>query len=101
MRRRILHERRKTGEEESSHSGKRYARLPVRTGGFTVTSSLTRGVLSWGWLLGFAYGGVNSLFPIAIARVTGTIFQGAAPNPMAWAPIFTRSIQVQKSIRSF
>ena len=33
--------------------------------------------------LGLAYGGVNSLFPIAIARVTSTIFQGAAPKPMS------------------
>src|SRR5215216_3976057 len=33
--------------------------------------------------LGLAYGGVNSLFPLAIARVTSTIFNGAAPNPMA------------------
>jgi subfamily B ATP-binding cassette protein MsbA len=33
-----------------------------------------------GLLLGLAYGGVNSLFPIAIARVTSTIFHGAAPN---------------------
>jgi subfamily B ATP-binding cassette protein MsbA len=36
-----------------------------------------------GLALGLAYGGVNSLFPLAIARVTSTIFQGAAPNPMA------------------
>src|SRR5438094_8826094 len=36
-----------------------------------------------GLLLGFAYGGVNSLFPLTIARVTSTIFHGAAPNPMA------------------
>jgi subfamily B ATP-binding cassette protein MsbA len=36
-----------------------------------------------GLALGLAYGGVNSLFPIAIARVTSTIFHGAAPNPMA------------------
>src|SRR5437660_11245797 len=36
-----------------------------------------------GLLLGLAYGGVNSLFPLAIARVTSTIFHGAAPNPMA------------------
>jgi ATP-binding cassette, subfamily B, bacterial MsbA len=35
-----------------------------------------------GLALGFAYGGVNSLFPLAIARVTSTIFHGAAPNPM-------------------
>ena len=35
-----------------------------------------------GLALGLAYGGVNSLFPIAIARVTSTIFKGAAPNPM-------------------
>ena len=33
--------------------------------------------------LGLAYGGVSSLFPLAIARVTSTIFHGAAPNPMA------------------
>jgi subfamily B ATP-binding cassette protein MsbA len=33
--------------------------------------------------LGLAYGAVNSLFPLAIARVTSTIFHGAAPNPMA------------------
>ena len=36
-----------------------------------------------GLTLGLAYGGVNSLFPLAIARVTSTIFHGAAPNPMA------------------
>jgi ATP-binding cassette, subfamily B, bacterial MsbA len=36
-----------------------------------------------GLALGLAYGGVNSLFPLAIARVTSTIFKGAAPNPMA------------------
>jgi subfamily B ATP-binding cassette protein MsbA len=36
-----------------------------------------------GLLLGFAYGGVNSLLPLATARVTSTIFHGAAPNPMA------------------
>jgi subfamily B ATP-binding cassette protein MsbA len=36
-----------------------------------------------GLLLGFAYGFVSSLFPLAIARVTSTIFHGAAPNPMA------------------
>ena len=35
-----------------------------------------------GLALGLAYGGVNSLFPIAIARVTSTIFHGAAPSPM-------------------
>jgi len=35
-----------------------------------------------GLALGFAYGGANSLFPLAIARVTSTIFHGAAPNPM-------------------
>src|SRR5213592_2479295 len=36
-----------------------------------------------GLLLGFAYGGVNSLLPLATARVTSTIFHGAAPNPMS------------------
>jgi ATP-binding cassette, subfamily B, bacterial MsbA len=36
-----------------------------------------------GLVLGLAFGGVNSLFPLAIARVTSTIFHGAAPNPMA------------------
>jgi subfamily B ATP-binding cassette protein MsbA len=34
-----------------------------------------------GLLLGFAYGGVSSLLPLAISRVTGTIFHGAAPSP--------------------
>jgi subfamily B ATP-binding cassette protein MsbA len=34
-----------------------------------------------GLLLGFAYGGVNSLLPLATARVTSTIFHGAVPNP--------------------
>src|SRR5438105_4562298 len=33
--------------------------------------------------LGLAYGGVTSLFPLAIARVSSTVFHGAAPNPMA------------------
>jgi subfamily B ATP-binding cassette protein MsbA len=36
-----------------------------------------------GLLLGFAYGGVSSLLPLAISRVTGMIFHGAAPNPTA------------------
>jgi len=35
-----------------------------------------------GLALGLAYGGVNALFPIAISRVTSTIFHGSAPNPM-------------------
>jgi subfamily B ATP-binding cassette protein MsbA len=35
-----------------------------------------------GLLLGFAYGGVNSLLPLATARVTSAIFHGATPNPM-------------------
>ena len=30
--------------------------------------------------LGLAYGGVNSLFPLAISRVTSTIFQGGGPK---------------------
>src|SRR6266542_4150979 len=34
-----------------------------------------------GLALGLAYGGVNSLFPLAIARVTTTIFHGAPPYP--------------------
>ena len=36
-----------------------------------------------GLLLGFAYGGVSALLPLAISRVTGMIFHGAAPNPTA------------------
>jgi subfamily B ATP-binding cassette protein MsbA len=36
-----------------------------------------------GLLLGFAYGGVSSLLPLAISRVTGTIFHGAARDPTA------------------
>jgi subfamily B ATP-binding cassette protein MsbA len=36
-----------------------------------------------GLALGLAYGGVTSLFPLAIARVTSAVFHGAAPNPMA------------------
>src|SRR5207237_2828817 len=36
-----------------------------------------------GLALGVAYGAVNSLFPLTIARVTSTISHGAAPNPMA------------------
>jgi subfamily B ATP-binding cassette protein MsbA len=35
-----------------------------------------------GLALGLAYGGVNSLFPIAIAKVTSTIFRGGAPSPV-------------------
>jgi ATP-binding cassette, subfamily B, bacterial MsbA len=37
-----------------------------------------------GLLLGFAFGMVNSLFPLVVARVTSVIFHGAAPNPMAF-----------------
>jgi subfamily B ATP-binding cassette protein MsbA len=36
-----------------------------------------------GLALGLAYAGVNSLFPLAIARVTSAVFHGAAPNPGA------------------
>jgi len=36
-----------------------------------------------GLALGLAYAGVNSLFPLAIARVTSAVFHGAAPNPAA------------------
>src|SRR5215472_10359575 len=36
-----------------------------------------------GLALGLAYSGVNSLFPLAIARVTSAVFQGAAANPAA------------------
>src|SRR5216110_2903097 len=36
-----------------------------------------------GLALGLAYGGVNSLLPLATARVTSAIFHGSAPNPMA------------------
>ncbi len=32
--------------------------------------------------MGLAYGGVNSLFPLAISRVTSTIFQGGGPKMM-------------------
>jgi subfamily B ATP-binding cassette protein MsbA len=32
---------------------------------------------------GFAFGAVNSLFPLVVARVTSVIFHGAGPNPMA------------------
>jgi ATP-binding cassette, subfamily B, bacterial MsbA len=37
----------------------------------------------FGLSLGFAFGIVNSLLPLVVARVTSTIFHGAAPNPMA------------------
>jgi ATP-binding cassette, subfamily B, bacterial MsbA len=32
---------------------------------------------------GFAFGLVSSLLPLAVARVTSTVFHGTAPNPMA------------------
>jgi ATP-binding cassette, subfamily B, bacterial MsbA len=32
---------------------------------------------------GFAFGMVSSLLPLAVARVTSTVFHGTAPNPMA------------------
>ena len=35
-----------------------------------------------GLSLGLAFGMVNSLLPIVVARVTSTIFHGTAPNPM-------------------
>src|ERR1051325_1132938 len=41
----------------------------------------------WRFMLGlgfgFAFGLVNSLLPITVARVTSFIFHGATPNPMA------------------
>ncbi len=36
-----------------------------------------------GLILGFAFGVINSFFPIIIAKVTSFIFNGAAPNPNA------------------
>ena len=36
-----------------------------------------------GLLLGIAYGGVNSLLPLALSRVTSTIFHGTAPSAAA------------------
>src|SRR5947199_2762528 len=36
-----------------------------------------------GLALGLVYAGVNSLFPLAIARVTSAVFHGSAPNPGA------------------
>ena len=36
-----------------------------------------------GLSLGVAFGMVNSLLPVVVARVTSAIFHGAAPNPMA------------------
>ena len=36
-----------------------------------------------GLSLGVAFGMVNSLLPLVVARVTSAIFHGAAPNPMA------------------
>src|SRR5437870_8623055 len=36
-----------------------------------------------GLSLGVAFGMVNSLLPLVVARVTSTIFHGAAPNPRA------------------
>src|SRR5207248_9844866 len=42
--------------------------------------------------LGLAYGIVHSLLPLVIAHVTGTIFHGAAPNPMSLrSPMALRS----------
>jgi ATP-binding cassette, subfamily B, bacterial MsbA len=41
-----------------------------------------RGRFVLGLALGLAYGGVNSLFPVAISRVTSSIFQGSAAKPM-------------------
>lgn len=36
-----------------------------------------------GLAFGFAFGLVNSLFPLVVAKVTGAIFPHGAPNPMA------------------
>jgi subfamily B ATP-binding cassette protein MsbA len=38
-----------------------------------------------GLLLGFAYGGITSLLPVAVGRVANMTFRGAAPNPSAAA----------------
>jgi subfamily B ATP-binding cassette protein MsbA len=37
-----------------------------------------------GLAFGFAFGLVNSLFPVVVAKVTGAIFPHGAPNPMAF-----------------
>jgi subfamily B ATP-binding cassette protein MsbA len=48
-----------------------------------------------GLALGLAYGGVNSLFPLAISRVTSSIFQGSAPKPMGIGSTFTLWIRAK------
>jgi ATP-binding cassette, subfamily B, bacterial MsbA len=40
-----------------------------------------KGRFTLGLLLGVSFGAVSSLLPLVIARVTSTIFHGAAPNP--------------------
>jgi len=40
-----------------------------------------KGRFTLGISLGFAFGALQSLFPIVIAKVTSVIFHGAAPNP--------------------
>jgi ATP-binding cassette, subfamily B, bacterial MsbA len=45
-----------------------------------------------GLAAGFAFGVINSMFPVVVAKVTSVIFHGAAPNPMtvrAHPEIFT------------
>jgi ATP-binding cassette, subfamily B, bacterial MsbA len=45
-----------------------------------------------GLVLGFAFGIVNSFLPLVVAHVTGTIFHGAASNPMTLrSPMALRS----------
>ena len=54
-----------------------------------------------GLLLGFAYGGVTSLLPLAVGRVANMTFRGAAPSPSAAAvrrPPLIKSRRVTSSI---
>ena len=82
MRRPQRHERRKSGKKKQSF----WETLRAASGSYRRLYGYVKPYKArfiTGLALGLAYGGVNSLFPLAIARVTSTIFHGTAPNPMA------------------
>src|SRR5262249_26092428 len=84
------------GLGKSSPSGKRYVKLPARTGGFTVTSSPTNcgSFWDWRWVLLTAEGiyFFRGRLPAAPAR----FFKVRAPRPRGKARTFTRFVNGPK-----
>jgi len=98
MRRPQRHERRKSGKEKTVILGNVACSLRFLPTALRLRQPYKARFIT-GLALGLAYGGVNSLFPLAIARVTSTIFPRHRSQPMAVRSNLHVLDTVQKLIR--